>query len=64
MGSREGEKREGKWHGQVFYTYAEGPRKGKKDVERMLGRKTRGGKKKRFGRGHNARDSYNADHEG
>ena len=31
--SREGEKRDGRWHGQVFYTYAEGPRKSKKDVE-------------------------------
>jgi hypothetical protein len=30
---REGSKIEGKWDGEVFYTYAEGPRKGKKDKE-------------------------------
>ena len=30
---REGEKVDGKWDGEVFYTYAEGPRKGKKDLE-------------------------------
>lgn len=30
---REGHKVNGKWEGQVFYQYAEGPRKGKRDVE-------------------------------
>jgi len=30
---REGCKLNGLWHGDVFYTYAEGPRKGKKDLE-------------------------------
>ena len=30
---REGQKVNGKWHGEVFYTYAEGPRKGKRDKE-------------------------------
>ena len=30
---REGQKVDGKWEGEVFYTYAEGPRKGKKDKE-------------------------------
>lgn len=30
---REGHKVNGKWHGQVFYLFAEGPRKGKRDVE-------------------------------
>ncbi len=30
---REGHKVNGKWEGQVFYLYAEGPRKGKRDVE-------------------------------
>jgi hypothetical protein len=30
---REGHKVDGKWEGEVFYTYAEGPRKGKKDKE-------------------------------
>ena len=30
---REGSKVDGKWEGEVFYTYAEGPRKGKKDKE-------------------------------
>ena len=24
----------GKWDGEVFYTYAEGPRKGKRDLEK------------------------------
>ena len=30
---REGSKLNGAWHGEVLYTYAEGPRKGKKDLE-------------------------------
>ena len=30
---REGRKVNGKWEGEVIYTYAEGPRKGKKDKE-------------------------------
>ena len=30
---REGRKKDGQWHGEVLYTYAEGPRKGKKDIE-------------------------------
>jgi len=30
---REGQKKDGQWHGEVLYTYAEGPRKGKKDLE-------------------------------
>ncbi len=30
---RQGQKVDGKWNGQVFYLYAEGPRKGKRDVE-------------------------------
>ena len=34
--AREGSKVEGKWDGEVFYTYAEGPRKGKKDKETWL----------------------------
>ena len=25
---------DGKWDGEVFYTYAEGPRKGKRDLEK------------------------------
>lgn len=31
--SREGGKVGGLWHGEVFYTFAEGPRKGKRDRE-------------------------------
>lgn len=31
--TREGLKVDGKWDGEIFYTYAEGPRKGKKDKE-------------------------------
>ena len=34
---REGYKQEGLWHGEVLYTYAEGPRKGKKDLETWKG---------------------------
>ena len=30
---REGHKQAGLWHGQVLYTYAEGPRTGKQDLE-------------------------------
>jgi hypothetical protein len=30
---REGRKVRGQWEGEVVYTYAEGPRKGKKDKE-------------------------------
>ena len=30
---REGHKINGQWEGQVFYEYAEGPRKGKRDIE-------------------------------
>lgn len=31
--TREGCKSGGQWHGEVIYTYAEGPRKGKSDKE-------------------------------
>jgi len=31
---REGNKVNGKWHGEILYTYAEGPREGKKDIEK------------------------------
>lgn len=34
---REGHKVQGKWEGQVYYQYAEGPRKGKRDVETWKG---------------------------
>ena len=30
---REGMKQNGQWEGQVYYQYAEGPRKGKRDLE-------------------------------
>jgi len=31
---REGNKKAGEWDGEVFYTYTEGPRAGKKDIEK------------------------------
>ena len=42
---REGQKVNGKWHGEVFYTYAEGPRKGKRDKETWVSGELRSTKK-------------------
>ena len=30
---RQGQKKDGQWHGLVYYTYSEGPRKGQADQE-------------------------------
>ena len=42
---REGVKRDGEWEGEVFYTYTEGPRAGKKDVETWANGKMESSKK-------------------